>query len=203
MPTKDRIKIFGIGFLIGCVIASFFIMRKAAQRESVLDPDNLPHPAMEAVPMVLSAYADRGVSMESNLITEERSLPPNEEGIYRRQILVTGKQPGQSLLIEETLRPLPSGHNRLLSVRVMASDRMVVTLTPDTEPHTLAAMLRQHEIRILQRGDGERQLIFEIPGERVTSLDESLEIARGLPTLVESAEPFFLDEAYIELQSGH
>lgn len=200
MPTKDRFKVFGIGFLIGCVIASFFAMHKASQRKPDLDPQLLPHPAMDAVPMVLSAYADRGVPMESKLIKEERNLPANAEGVFRRQILLTGQKDGQRLLIEETLNPLPTGENRLLDVRIMAPDRMVVSLTPGIEPHVLAAELKKHQIRILSHGKKERQLILEISGTQISDWDHALEIARGLPNLIESATPFYLDEAYLELQ---
>lgn len=199
MKFKQRLIIFAFGALMGAVMVSIIKAKRAREHEA-------PDPAIEApmtdteiqreaVPGILQAYAERLVPMESDFIKATKLYEHPAERTYCRVLILEGELPEQLLRIEETIVKKPRGP-MVDSVRVMAADKLVVTLEPGSASNELADAIRPFGYRIRERADAPDAYIVTLGAKAPETVPDAMEQVSVVENVV-SAQPLYLDEVIV------
>lgn len=201
MKPKDRLKVFSVGFLVGCVIVTFVFM----DRQFMKRPEELPTTEKaiqeQAVPGILKAYDERQVPMDSKFIKFER-VYPSDEGYYHRVLILSGAFEGQLLRIEETIKKGGVGEpDRVTKVRVMSADKLRVKLKPERATHLFSDRIRSAGYRILRKAEAEGFYVISINASRPESVKQAIDYMRAQSDWVSDAIPDYLDESFLTLKT--
>lgn len=190
---KSRLKVFAVGFLIGCIVVAVIKLRKAPAEDAVVEePKTTEEIQNEAVPGILKAYAERGVPMESQYIKASRTYAIDAER-YRRALIIQGVAANQLLRIEETiLKEEPM--ERIESARVMAADRVWVKLEDGLASSELSTVIKPEGYRILRFEKENSRYLIQIPKVEIESVYEAVTYLSGLKGLVAESSLQYLGE---------
>lgn len=194
MSPKDRFKVFGVGFFIGCGIVSYILMNKQSERKDEAMPATALEVQAQVVPGIIQAYEERRVPMESNFIELERTLPVDEK-FYERHLILKGSREGQIIRVEEYIE---KGNGEFADTvqrwRVMAADRIRVVLKKGVSPKMLAESIKPDGYGVVRKLEQENGFIVSLPQSRPESVTVGVEKLLALSDLVVSAQPDYLDE---------
>lgn len=196
MTLGNRLKVFLVGACLGGLISTVIMQERAKDAAPAAEePQTADEVQRQAVPGILAAYRERGVPMVSDHIVASRLYPHPDDNTYVRALILRGVTDAQVLRIEETVVKSAPGRDlpeRVTGVRVMAADRAVVTLAPDTPSPDFAAALRPLGYRLLRRLSPDRYLV-QLETQRPETLPDALAQLSALPSVTD-ATPEYLDE---------
>lgn len=195
MDFADRLKIFALGFTIGMVLLFFILSKREADHVELTFPDTPEEIQREAVPGILQAYEERRVPMDSKFIAEQRrkALP---EKRFQRTLLLRGKDPGQELIVVETLRQ-KQGIELAERVIVWSPDRLVIRLLPGSTPAQLFDRLSPAGYRLLDEGESSGTVIVGLPEVSLEAFAAAQLQLAAQADLVASVETVVLGEVNI------
>ncbi|MGE9297046.1 MAG: hypothetical protein ACQKBV_12235, partial [Puniceicoccales bacterium] len=104
MKFKERLKIFSIGAILGAILVSFIMAKRARDAEPELPNPETPEEIQRAAtPGILQAYRERRSPMQSDFIEASKLYQHPDADKYRRVLILRGAEPEQILRIEETI----------------------------------------------------------------------------------------------------
>ena len=192
MSFADRLKIFGLGFVIGMVILFFILSRRQGERKELTAPPTAEAVQMEAVPGILEAYRDRRVAMDSKFIAEQHRQPL-ADGTWKRTLILRGMDAEQVLRLEEFTHE-DSGVDLVDRVVVMAPDRLIVKLAAGASPPQLAEAIHPLGMSLLAKTPDGTGVTVDIGGSSLAAYRQAVERLQALPTLVADVQPVVYGE---------
>lgn len=191
MSFPKRLMVFGFGAFLGALLCIYIIQRRGGFEPRDAPPRTLAEAEAEAVPGIIAAYEERRAPLESSYIVDAFQEPAGE-GQYRRVFVLEGRMPGQRLRIEEIQQAASRGLE-VVSWRVMAPDRVVMTLKAGLKPFTLKEKLAQWDYRLLRRGKAPDSYIVQLQANDAKAVDVAIKNISGLGEYIVSVTPDFLD----------
>ncbi|MEO0796369.1 MAG: hypothetical protein AAFX93_14460 [Verrucomicrobiota bacterium] len=198
MNFKDRLKVFGVGVLLGGILVAVIKSRREPEQNERPSANAYQSPEdiqRAAVPGILEAYDERGVPMQSDFIAASRLYPHADENKYERVLVLKGQESEQVLRIVETIKKPVEGRDegeKVVNVRVMSVDQVRVELHPGSQSSKLANAIRPWGYRVLRRGDRENVYIVVLNSQEPEAVHDAIENLRTVPE-VSYGSPYFLD----------
>lgn len=192
MSFPQRLLVFGIGALLGALLCLYILNRRGLERPDA-PPQTLLEAEREAIPGILAAYTEHREPLQSPYITAEFTQPAGKAQ-YRRVLLLEGRMPGQRLRLEEIQSAKPGGQLVVQHWRVMAADRVVVTLAPEVPARWLKEPLAAWSYRLLRRGAGADAYVVQLSEHSPQAVDQAISRIGGLGEKVIKVEPDYLDK---------
>ena len=195
MAPKQRWLVFAVGFLIGCGIASYFLMTRLPEQRKKEDSWTAAEVEAEVVPGIFNAYAERRVPMESRFIQDEKVVAIDAD-YYQRTLILQGEREAQLIRIVETVQ---RGHGQFADTvqnwRIMAAKRVWVRVKPDVVTVDFSRAIRQSGYRLLAEGNTPDTYVVGLPDHQVESVNIAIDYLQGLNEWVIEAAPDYLDES--------
>ena len=195
MAPKQRWLVFAVGFLIGCGIASYFLMTRLPEQRKKEDSWTAAEVEAEVVPGIFNAYAERRVPMESRFIQDEKVVAIDAD-YYQRTLILQGEREAQLIRIVETVQ---RGHGQFADTvqnwRIMAAKRVWVRVKPDVVTVDFSRAIRQSGYRLLAEGNTSDTYVVGLPDHQVESVNIAIDYLQGLNEWVIEAAPDYLDES--------
>jgi len=198
LSTRDRVIVFGVGFLIGCCVVTYILLKKQKGAVTYKEPATVAEIEAAVVPKIFQAYQERRVPMESKFIRLERIYPVDDD-MYQRAIILKGERAGQLVRVVETVQ---RGHGEFADTvqawRIMAANRVRVQLRLDKTSADLAREIKSSGYGVIARGAAANELIVSLPQSRPESVPAAIDFLVAITDLVESAQPDYLDETLVQ-----
>lgn len=198
MSFPQRLFIFCIGALIGTILV-IYILKKRGLEKPEGPPETIEQAEIQAVPGILKAYDERRMPLDSPYIIGGFRQPGKNSGEYRRVAVLRGKLPGQELRVVEIQKALPNGSIELLKWRIMAVDRVVAQLKPESKPSDLTAKLAEWDYRLLKKADEPDAYVIQLDNGEPESVDLAIKRIEEIGSPVVSATPDYLDNQNSDL----
>ncbi len=196
MSFKERLKIFGVGFVIGLVLLYFILSRRDLERPEMAFPETVEEIQREAVPGILEAYQERRVIMDADfklLVAEQYRR--QEDGTLLRVLLLQGKDPGQSLRVLEYSHE-EAGVGLVDHVLVTSADRVLVSLAEGQSTRELAEAIRPKGYRLEKRD--EAGIVVSIGAQSLPAYDEAVRFLEAQAGLVYGVSPVVYGEVTLD-----
>lgn len=194
MEAKERYIIFGLGFLIGCLVLAYTSSGKyrAIQEQKQTDALNGYMPSKAILPgQDLSARKpfDTGPALA------KKDFPLASDQTFLRILIAKGNDPSSALWrIEETLWKDPSSEReKLISRVIMHADQIIVRLKEGSDdPIQLSKDLEPLNIKVLSNGRGPRLYRLQLPSQDLDAVPNAISLLASSISSIEKAFPSYI-----------
>lgn len=176
---SNRIVVYFIGFLIGMMMVSLIMSRRAAREQANADPwlsHNADMVEAGAAPLPKGVHA----SIRQGLIIDY-GLLPNEEDAQERVWLMKFEGSYPNVRVVETIRD--SG------IRYMAADQIKLGLADGVDVTELKPMLDELELRLRMFNRKEKLAVVGVLHTGISAVPDTLEAVQPWSKFFEKAEP--------------
>jgi hypothetical protein len=179
MSTSDRFKAYGVGFLLGMLLVSVILSRRAAKENQSVDPwhehrEQARETGAEPLPAAVESSMLQGAVLRFGYLPDA-ALP--EERVW----LLNFRKSYPYVRVVETLA---DG-----TVRYMAADQIKVLLAEGVDVADLKPMLDTLGVRLRMFNRKERAAVLGVLHTGIDAVPETLQALGPWQSLFEAAEP--------------
>lgn len=183
MKNTERFTVYIVGFLVGMVIVSMLMGRRAAKREQAVDPWHQHHEQVaqtgaEALPESVEAAMLQGEVLRFGYL-------PSVDNAEERVWLLNFQKSYPYVRVVETIE---TG-----ALSYMAADQIRIELADDVDVTDLKPMLDSLKIRLRMFNRKERMVVLGVVSTEIDAVPATLQAIAPWQELYRSASPDFIE----------
>lgn len=184
MKTKERIFIYFIGVLIGLLIVSILLSRRADKASQSVDPwiahnrDIIDTGAAEPLPDALPSV------LQSGMILDFGYLPKDAESPKERVWLMNFEESYPYVRVVEQIADS--------SIQYMAADQILIELKPGIDVTEMKPVLDSLGLRVRMFNRKEQLLVVGVVSTALDAVDQTIELLRPWSAKYTSISPDFI-----------
>ena len=183
MKNNERLSVYFIGFILGMVMVSFIMMRRAAREQAAEDPWMMHHEAVEAAGVEPLPDRVEAVMLQGQVL--RFGYLPNAEAARERVWLLNFKESYPYVRVVENL---DTG-----ALSYMAADQIKIILAEGVDVAALAPMLDTLHLRLRNFNRKHRVVVLGVLNADIDAVPATLNAIHPWGRFFEFAGPDLLE----------